>query len=258
MIDWSGIDEASRAKLFELAEAICNQSRRVANEICQLGKLLSDARELIGERTKGKGSLNLWGEFCRSELSIEPRNAARWIRVYEAFGDRCDGAFVQTALEMLSQPCVPEAARDDARKLAAAGERVNVSSAREIIAKRGTQPIRGSNAGKAEPLPGIEASDVLYKVRSALRQAFRNCPPDKRPELREKLNKLIDELYHESAAAVQPRSRGPSTPKDPPDTQEIARRAAEIRAGWTPEERHRRMEGNASINQKKKARRMPV
>lgn len=201
--------------------------------MCSLGKLLSEARDIIGSYSK------LWGNFCRHELSMEPRTARRWIRVYSAWGDEPPPEAIPTALEILAAPYVPDKARQEAYEHALAGQRVTTKKAREIIQRHKAGPLAGSNAGHAEPLDGVH-SDALYKLRSAIRIAIRDCAPKKRVALVGRLHELVDTIWREVEFDDAPFGRGETPGMPAPDADEIGRRAAEIRAEWSPEKKVRR------------------
>lgn len=242
VFDYAKIPEGDRSTLQGMALEIRDRVSKLASEACRLGKMLSEARDLIGANTKvcgGAKNANAWGEFCRHELRMEPRTAKRFIDLYWAFGENPPSAMVQTAMERLCRPFVPAAARQEAVERAESGERITTAKAREIIQRHGARPKAGSNRGKAEPLPEV-AEETVYKLRSAIRAAIRECQPKRRMALVGQLHDLIDTLWREVEGGESPVGRGASRQGLPPDASEIANRCAAIRDGWSDDERDRR------------------
>lgn len=230
--DYADFPASVREPLMRAAAAIRRRSADVASGLCQLGKLLKEARDMIGNQIR-------WGAFCRDALEMDPRRARRYIDLFEAFGESPPDSMVPTAMERLARPFVPDVAREEAVKRAARGEKITTVKAREILQKHDVRPTPGSNRGYARPLTLI-AEETLYKLRGAIRQAYRDCEPAHRDELRAKIHALADDLHQEAANGDQPRTRGPKKPAYVPSPDEIAKRAASIRGQWSDDEERQR------------------
>lgn len=222
------IENADRLR--ELADEIRILSARTTADAWNLGRVLSEARQLFASNS------HEWAPFCES-VHVPLRYARRFMAIYRAFPELPAGNALPTALEMLSKPSVPESARREAEEHVAKGKRLDTVDARKIIRRHGQNPTKGSNRGRVRDVAGAEKSD-LYRFRCGVRVLLRECEPDKRLTLVGTLHEMIDAIWNEveSGLGGHPDARRHGMPS--PD--EIGARCAEIRANWTDDERQRR------------------
>ena len=96
--------------------------------VLEIGRRMQRVRDVAGEV-----AFHGWLE---TELDVSRATASRYRSAARYFGNRPSLAgFQPTALFLLARKRVPEAARDEACRLAAAGERITVRRAREIVAQ---------------------------------------------------------------------------------------------------------------------------
>lgn len=227
--DYGAFKPETRQRLREIALNGRRKSDTIAREMCEMGQLLAEANDLIGTQ-KHNGNENLWSNFCRYELQMEPRDARRLMAIYRGFGTSPPLDIVPTALEILAPTHL--AAREEARERSSAGERITVRIAHEIAKRHAGTPKIGSNAGVAPRITSLLVADN-YKLRSAIRMAFSSCPPKDRTNLCGRLHELIDVIWREVDESETPVGRGAHKGSAPPDLDTIAAKTAEIRETWS-------------------------
>lgn len=138
-----------------------------------------------------------WGRFCRGELAMSPNTATRFMRVWRVFGDlppAIAANLQRTALTELAGEYVSAELRSAAINLAAAGQYVSLALVAELLDKHGlTRP-----AKRVSAVAGI-SNRGLHKFRSAVKQAFEQCPAADRGKLLRELQALVAELASQAA-----------------------------------------------------------
>lgn len=223
-------------RLAELADEIRNLATKTTADAWNLGRLLSEARQLFASNS------HEWSPFCEG-VCVPLRHARRFMAIYRAFPELPSGNALPTALEMLSRPSVPESARRDAEEHIASGKRLDTVDARKIIRNHRQSPTNGSNRGKVRDVPDAEKSD-LYRFRHGVRVLLRGCEPDKRLPLVGTLHEIVDDIFAELEGGDdegRPGARKHSMPS--PD--EIAAKCREIRDSWSETKREGRRDAFA-------------
>lgn len=113
-------------------ERIKANVRMVADKMIEVGNELHSMKQMLKH-----GHFSDW---LRAEFDWSQDTAERWIRAAKAFGQIPHGVdFAPTALYLLSSPKVPDEAREEAKSRAAAGEKIDKETAKEIKAKHARQ-----------------------------------------------------------------------------------------------------------------------
>lgn len=141
--------DPKRQRLAVLAEDTRTRMKRSALDIYHIGANLLEAQNLLAH-----GEFLPWIE---AEFDMSQRSAYKFISVAKAF----QGKFAQnanleiaaSALYLLASPETPEDARNEALRLAAAGEPISPKKARKIVEKHTSIESKTTALGKALGLP---------------------------------------------------------------------------------------------------------
>lgn len=166
-VDLTGLDKAEVGKLDVLAIYICKEKSQINRSVLVIGKHLAEVKEILG--TGGKGSQ--FGPWVVSNCAFTVRTADRYIDSHMVFGGaKLDTVsnLDQSAMYLLAADNAPEAALEEAQKLAGKGEQITQKKAKEIIAKHSpTKARRKKNGsikspdGKANKAQKSEAAKLL-------------------------------------------------------------------------------------------------
>ena len=132
--DYSLFDEDLSAYLREKTTGIKQLVRRSGQDIINIGQSLIDVKGKLEH-----GQFYLWLE---TEIGLNYRTANRFMSVAERFKSEqlLDLDILPSALYELSAPSVPETATEEALSRAKRGEKINVSTAKQIKSKHSTTP----------------------------------------------------------------------------------------------------------------------
>lgn len=126
--DYSVLPEDRREIATSGAYQIKALAKRTAQDIIEIGRLLTEVKTAIGH-----GNFMVW---TQAEFGWSQMQTARFMRVYDKFNIMLNlDNIAPTALYKLSEPGTPDRARAEAVRLAQDGEYVSVSKADEIIAE---------------------------------------------------------------------------------------------------------------------------
>lgn len=142
--DYDGldIDLETRAAVRECTADLHALVRRAAQDSVTIGRKLNEVKARLPH--------GAFGPWLDAEFGWSEDTAQRWRRVATKFGDKPQFAdFAPSVLYLLSAPAVPEAARDEAGARAAAGERITVAKAREIVEENRPRPVAVRAVGPA-------------------------------------------------------------------------------------------------------------
>lgn len=111
-----------------IVKRINTKVRTLAESVFAIGRELSLARKLIGDR---------FYEWADAEFGFKERSIRNYCRVYEQLGDYEDRMTTMppSTLYLLAGECVPPEAIETAIARAESGEKVTASDAKEIIAE---------------------------------------------------------------------------------------------------------------------------
>lgn len=127
--DYSQLGE-NETKVRACATTIKNSNKNIALSLIQIGEALIQAKEAIPH--------GLWLSFLTHETPYKETDAKECMRVAREFKS-ADSAvlekFGSSAIKLLSAPSTPEAAREEAKERAAAGEKIGHKEAKEIKEK---------------------------------------------------------------------------------------------------------------------------
>jgi hypothetical protein len=121
---------------------------RVANGIVEIGRRLTECREIVGH-----GS---WAAWLKTHFDWSDRTALNFMRVFEMINSETISDLDQinlptTALYVLAAPSTPETARAEILDRAKAGEKFTVESVKDEVAEA-----KDEVAEKAKPNPEVE------------------------------------------------------------------------------------------------------
>lgn len=154
--DYSSLALPERARLRSHGEAVRSLQRQAAASSVKIGGILAEVRETLGH---GRFTAWIGTEFCWSRST-----AYRFIAVWEAFGGVHSshvGTFEPSALYELSQPNVPQSAREYAVELAADGRRVTLAEAREILDAYKPVAVESKDLPKLAPIRPADRSGAV-------------------------------------------------------------------------------------------------
>lgn len=199
VFDYSGVDVETKALCVERVSEIRSRLETVTTSMIGIGERLAEV--------KGKLKHGQFGAWVQAEFALSESTAQRFMNVYAKSVTVTDleknlHQFAPAALYMLSAPSVPKKAVEAAVKRASKGERITVSTAKQIKA---TFDMVAGSAAKVEPEAEPEAEpvkrtakDVPYKVGevvlhvpTGLRCVVQSILPDGTVRLRPSMNTAI-------------------------------------------------------------------
>lgn len=146
--------------LKEQAEAIRFELDQAGRNIVSVGLRLTEVKERLEH--------GQFEEWIKDEFGWTPRTAQKMMSVPRAFPELKNDnvfAFDKAALYLLSAPSTPEAARDEAKAKAAAGEHVSHKQAKEIVMEH--KGIKVSTLGHLEPPTIQEPLAIMPQITPA-------------------------------------------------------------------------------------------
>lgn len=169
--DYSGIEEKDiKGKLINLEGRIKKKHAGMADSIIEIGQELATAQAILADHHNG--TFQKWVEQA---CGFSIRTAYRYINVFTRFGDsRASVAQLEdTALYALAESETPKKAVDEALRLAAKGNRITHSLAKELIAKHSP-----NGKHKSSPPKAVASVPVAYKPRhsESVKDDTETCP----------------------------------------------------------------------------------
>ena len=154
--DYSSLDADLSAYLREKTTGIKQLVRRSGQDIINIGQSLIDVKGRLEH-----GQFYLWLE---AEIGLNYRTANRFMSVAERFKSEqlLDLDILPSALYELSAPSVPETATEEALLRAKQGEKINVSTAKQIKSKHTASDVAD------------ESTTVENKAKDTVRQVSRD------------------------------------------------------------------------------------
>ena len=154
----------SNPALAEHATAIRALGKRVVDDVIEIGRHLSEAREIAGHGN--------WLPWLEREFGWSRQTADRLIQVFEASGKLPNLSNLEipvSGLYLLAAPSTPEAARTEIAKRSRAGEALPVAEVKAIVEKA---------KGRAQPRHAAENSAPPSKApKSTPQRPARSAPP---------------------------------------------------------------------------------
>jgi hypothetical protein len=208
--------------LAEHADEIRRLGKRVANDVIEIGKRLSECRTILKEDGR-------WRAWLESELRLSPQTAGRFIQVYERRSNLEHIDLPISALYLLAAPSTPKEAADTIIERAQTGETVSVAEMKRIIGgtKGRAQPARKARNATTKRQPNAKPTEADQEARDDI------SPPSDaevalKPSHERAARKLLND-FDQAPGEVQ-RHFLQLTCNDigPTCTQELARKDAEI------------------------------
>lgn len=139
--DYEALDSETRIVVQQKTSEIRSIAKRMTHEIHEIGQRLIEVKSRLKH--------GLWLDWLSSEFEWSDDTAERYMGVARSFAQIPHGAdFHARALYLLASPSTPIEAREEAIEVAASGETVTHSRAKEIVASHSPKPIAPS---KPEP-----------------------------------------------------------------------------------------------------------
>lgn len=192
--------------------------RRTAQQMRRMGEIAQEMRAILPD-----GPYGIW----LAQFGFSPKSINSWVHVADKFTDSEVQNFVPTAAALLAQPSLPEAAREEARAIADAGQIVDMATAREIRDRHKPDEryeslrIRYQEAGWADLAKTGQKKFKLQAVTTGKTILFRGLDEaeDNLPWAAEELKK-IQSFYATSAdsTAMPPAAFVPSLEPAPAPT----------------------------------------
>lgn len=113
-----------------IAERIKKHAVKAVESLLEIGEELTTAKGIIPH-----GDFTNWVLFEFDAFKWTDRTARNYMAAAKHFKTETVSNFTPSAMYLLSSPSVPEAARIEAKELAAAGEKITPAKAEEIKAK---------------------------------------------------------------------------------------------------------------------------
>jgi hypothetical protein len=123
--DYAALDAEARIVVQQRTGEIKTLMRRAAQDIIDIGQKLIEVKAMLGH--------GRFGPWLKAEFDWSEPTAQRFMRVCGAFQKRQIDGFAPSALYLLAAPSTPEAAREEAIRLSAIGERITHQKAKDII-----------------------------------------------------------------------------------------------------------------------------
>jgi hypothetical protein len=152
-INMTSATDITTTTLAEHAEAIRKLGKRVVGDIIEIGRRLTDAKELVGHGN--------WLPWLDREFGWSDQTARNFIRLYDLSESKSKTVLnldlPVKSLYLLAAPSTPEQARDEIVERAKTGEPISTETVKETIAKtrtdnKGDQPTTRNRAAAASML----------------------------------------------------------------------------------------------------------
>lgn len=126
LFDYTSLDNDTAQFLNQQASAIKVLVKQSIENIIEVGKRLNEVKGLLAH--------GQWMDWLDAEFGWTERTALNYMRVAQEFKieNISNLQIANTALYVLAQPSTPDEAREEAISRAQAGERITVSSARDL------------------------------------------------------------------------------------------------------------------------------
>jgi hypothetical protein len=198
------LDQTTEVFLAERAERIRELGRQMVGNIIDIGDALLEVRERLSH-----------GEFLpwiAREFGWSERHARRFMEIARAFGKTANMSDLKpfqldmvrvgmAALHILSQPEVPQAAREQAIQEASQGERLTQARARQLIGQHALPaPKMQKFTVEIEDVPRRPPA-IIHTESETTRvvvPAFRRTPPgiESWDDLKTELQAIVDAVEH--------------------------------------------------------------
>lgn len=182
--DYGALDDETRTIVESCRDEIRRREKRAAEDIIEIGRQLSKAREAIPSDT-------LFGQWRDAEIGYSAQTARRFMSVFGAFGESPQQivAVGKSALYALADPSTPLEIRSEFVAKIGAGESVRYRDVRDRLA---------IERPAAEPPPllsvvDLETGEVIATAEEYLEQerqrpspSLADIPASAMPQMREK------------------------------------------------------------------------
>ena len=170
--------------LAEHAEAIKAAGTRVISDVVEIGRHLTEAKELCAH--------GQWLPWLDKEFGWTEQTALNFMRVHELAKTKriLDLNLSLSSLYLLARPSTPREAVEEVVERAESGERVSVAQVRDTIAIHKAPAKRRMPSYIPEPGPGT-LEPVWDDMIDQIIELFRQLPPNERVRCATKQRKIM-------------------------------------------------------------------